>query len=203
MRSGGKGKPEGGASLLIVVMFSHTGMELAALGPAIMLTDSSAYLFFWLNVACTNLVASALAKDDAEEAFKSVSDTLWCGATIGVGICVDTCVHVPGPPYCAYGLRVPASCALHVPKAQGGLPRGTHRRTRISLGRAVPYAPRAAAGTPGRHERGAVLLRARRAGGPDAQGARDAGPCHNLPKDPPADAARAHPHHGAAGRVTL
>ena len=45
-----------------------------------MLTDSSAYLFFWLNVACTNLVASALAKDDAEEAFKSVSDTLWCGA---------------------------------------------------------------------------------------------------------------------------
>jgi len=62
------------------VVGASSSKELAALGPAIMLTDSSAYLFFWLNVACTNLVASALAKDDAEEAFKSVSDTLWCGA---------------------------------------------------------------------------------------------------------------------------
>ena len=63
------------------VVGASSSKELAALGPAIMLTDSSAYLFFWLNVACTNLVASAMAKDDAEEAFKSVSDALWCGAT--------------------------------------------------------------------------------------------------------------------------
>ena len=61
------------------VVGASSSKELAALGPAIMLTDSSAYLFFWLNVACTNLVASALAKDDAEEAFKSVSDTQGCG----------------------------------------------------------------------------------------------------------------------------
>ena len=70
------------------VVGASSSKELAALGPAIMLTDSSAYLFFWLNVACTNLVASALAKDDAEEAFKSVSDTLWCGAFIGVAMSV-------------------------------------------------------------------------------------------------------------------
>ena len=31
--------------------------------------------------------------------------------------CLDT--YVPGPPYCTYGLRVPASCELCVPAAQG------------------------------------------------------------------------------------
>ena len=31
--------------------------------------------------------------------------------------------YVPGPPYCTYGLRVPASCVLYVPEAQGSLPR--------------------------------------------------------------------------------
>ena len=35
--------------------------------------------------------------------------------------CADT--RVPEPPYCTYGRRVPASCVLHVPRAQGGLPR--------------------------------------------------------------------------------
>ena len=34
--------------------------------------------------------------------------------------------HVPGPPYCTYGLRVPASCVLYVPEAQGSSPRGGH-----------------------------------------------------------------------------
>ena len=34
--------------------------------------------------------------------------------------------YVPGPPYCTYGLRVPASCALYVPKAQGSLHRKGH-----------------------------------------------------------------------------
>jgi hypothetical protein len=44
--------------------------------------------------------------------------------------CADTCV--PEPRYCAYGLRVPASCVLHVPEARGSLPprrqakHGTH-----------------------------------------------------------------------------
>ena len=46
-----------------------------------------------------------------------------------------------GPPYCAYGLRVPASCVLYAPEAQGSLPQGQAllyvRRTRASLGRAA------------------------------------------------------------------
>ena len=66
------------------VVGASSSKELAALGPAIMLTDSSAYLFFWLNVACTNLVASALAKEDADEAFNAAT-------CIGCGACVATC----------------------------------------------------------------------------------------------------------------
>ena len=50
---------------------------------------------------------------------------------------------VPGPPYCTYGLRVPASRMLYVPKAQGSLPRAatavvSRYAVRTSLGRAVP-----------------------------------------------------------------
>ena len=30
--------------------------------------------------------------------------------------------YVPGPPYCTYGLRVPASCVMCVPVAQGSTP---------------------------------------------------------------------------------
>ena len=41
--------------------------------------------------------------------------------------CADTCV--PEPPYCTYGRGAPASCVLHVPRAQGGLPRGSTLRS--------------------------------------------------------------------------
>ena len=34
-----------------------------------------------------------------------------------VAVCVDT--YVSGPPCCTYGLRVPVSCVLYVPAAQG------------------------------------------------------------------------------------
>ena len=52
-------------------------------------------------------------------------------ATTTVSACVST--YVPGPPHCTYAVRVPASCVLYVPEAQG---------SRTSLGRAVPYVPR-------------------------------------------------------------
>ena len=44
--------------------------------------------------------------------------------------CVDACV--PGRPYCTYGLRVPASCVLCVPGAQGNLLQWPRRCTRIN-----------------------------------------------------------------------
>ena len=76
-------------------------------------------------------VAKALGRAPGELAASRVSDT-----------------YVPGPPYRAYGLRVPASCVRHVPKAQGSLPRRGGalyvHRTRTSLGRAARTAYRVA-----------------------------------------------------------
>ena len=60
------------------VVGSCSAAELAALGPATMLTDSAAYLFFWLNVATTSLFATALASGDSNEAYDTLSDALYC-----------------------------------------------------------------------------------------------------------------------------
>ena len=53
--------------------------------------------------------------------------------------------YAPAPPYCTYGPRVPASCVLHVPEAQGSLPRdlthGTYAARAPASG--VPYVPEA------------------------------------------------------------
>ena len=59
--------------------------------------------------------------------------------------CADT--YVPGPPFCTYGLRVPASCVLYVPEAQGSLPWGGHYCTYAVRVPApgVPYVPRTVA----------------------------------------------------------
>jgi len=68
----------------------------------------------------------------------------WAAALLGA----DT--YVPGPPYCTYRLRVPASCVLHVPEAQGSLPWAPLlyvRRPRTSLGRAVRSAYRGTTGS--------------------------------------------------------
>ena len=43
-------------------------------------------------------------------------------AAAAVASCADT--YVPGPPCRMYGVRVPASCVLYVPEAQGSLPSG-------------------------------------------------------------------------------
>ena len=57
---------------------------------------------------------------------------------------LNTCV--PGPPHCTYELRIPASCVLYVPEAQGSLPPGRHARyvrcTRTSLGHTMRTAYR-------------------------------------------------------------
>ena len=48
-------------------------------------------------------------------------------------------MYAPGPPYCTYGLRVPASCVLYVPEAQGSLPPGASTAVRTPY----TYQPRA------------------------------------------------------------
>ena len=48
-----------------VVGRSASSLELAALGPATMVGDSLSYLFSFLSVATTNLIATSLASEDA------------------------------------------------------------------------------------------------------------------------------------------
>ena len=48
-----------------------------------------------------------------------------------------------GPPCCAYGLRVPASYVLHVPTAQGSLPRAPTHCTSPLVRRALHVTPQA------------------------------------------------------------
>ena len=60
-------------------------------------------------------------------------------------------MYVSGPPYCTYGLRIPASCVLYVPEAQGSLPCGLTHCTYVVRVPAsgVPYVPRTVWCTPG------------------------------------------------------
>ena len=189
------------------VVGASSSMELAALGPAIMLTDSSAYLFFWLNVACTNLVASALARDDAEEAFKSVSDTLWCGATIGVRRDRRRCTHAPCLRTHTHRRHTAGTAAAEPPMPRTGRYTRAHALRACFTSAAPPSCGPATACdrrpatlcVAGRHERGALLLRADGARGAVPEGARDARPGDDLPADPTAHSARAHTNHGPAG----
>ena len=88
----------------------------------------------------------------------------------GRGGCADTCD--PVPPYCAYGLRVPASCVLHVPKARGSSARSptdsTYRGTPTSLRRAARTAYRVPCGAPQAGGRRPVRAERRE---PDEEGA--------------------------------
>ena len=69
--------------------------ELAALGPATMLSDSTAYIFFWLNVATTSLFASRLSSSSADDAYDVLSDALWVALACGAGLAVA--LHLFGP----------------------------------------------------------------------------------------------------------
>jgi putative MATE family efflux protein len=69
--------------------------ELAALGPATMLSDSTAYIFFWLNVATTSLFASRLSTSGADSAFDVLSDALWVALGCGLGLAIA--LHLFGP----------------------------------------------------------------------------------------------------------
>lgn len=76
------------------VVGSSSAAELAALGPATMLTDSSSYLFFWLNVATTNLFASSLAEGKPKEAYRMLSDALY--VAIACGVLLAACLATGG-----------------------------------------------------------------------------------------------------------
>ncbi|KAL3797541.1 hypothetical protein HJC23_009905 [Cyclotella cryptica] len=59
-------------------------VQLAALGPATMLCDSSMYLTFFIAMATTNKLANSFAKYDLEEQITTVSHVMAISLTVGI-----------------------------------------------------------------------------------------------------------------------
>jgi MatE len=65
------------------VVGQRNSLELAALGPATTLCDSLIYSAVFIAIATTNLLAAALADDDAKESQKVVAHALAIGLVAG------------------------------------------------------------------------------------------------------------------------
>ncbi|MFS8031336.1 putative multi antimicrobial extrusion protein [Helianthus anomalus] len=66
------------------VIGQSSSVELAALGPGTVLCDYMCYVFMFLSVATSNLVATSLAKQDKSEVQHQISTLLFVGLTCGV-----------------------------------------------------------------------------------------------------------------------
>lgn len=66
--------------------------ELAALGPACTLIDSSAYLFMFIATATTNLVATSLANNNFDQADQVYSEALVIAAICGAFLTATVCL---------------------------------------------------------------------------------------------------------------
>jgi putative MATE family efflux protein len=69
----------------VVGRFGST-VELASLAPAVLVADTSAYLFSFLTVATMSLVASALARERPAEGFEAVSNAQALALAIGLTV---------------------------------------------------------------------------------------------------------------------
>ncbi|XP_058730090.1 protein DETOXIFICATION 46, chloroplastic-like [Vicia villosa] len=65
------------------VIGQGSSIELAALGPATVVCDYMSYVFMFLSVATSNMVATALAKQDREEVQHHISVLLFIGLVCG------------------------------------------------------------------------------------------------------------------------
>ncbi|CAI8616897.1 unnamed protein product [Vicia faba] len=65
------------------VIGQGSSIELAALGPATVVCDYMSYVFMFLSVATSNMVATALAKQDREEVQHHISVLLFIGLACG------------------------------------------------------------------------------------------------------------------------
>ncbi|KAG0619294.1 hypothetical protein M758_4G129500 [Ceratodon purpureus] len=68
------------------VVGNSSSLELAALGPGTVLCDQFCYIFMFLSVATSNLVATALAQKNREEAAGHLSRLLFVSLACGVGM---------------------------------------------------------------------------------------------------------------------
>ena len=63
-------------------------VQLASLGPATMLCDSSIYLTFFIAMATTNKLATSFAKKDVEEQIATVSHVMAISLVVGACLCL-------------------------------------------------------------------------------------------------------------------
>ncbi|WJX51365.1 Protein DETOXIFICATION 46, chloroplastic [Trifolium repens] len=66
------------------VVGQGSSIELAALGPATVFCDYLSYTFMFLSIATSNMVATALARQDREEVQHHISVLLFIGLTCGL-----------------------------------------------------------------------------------------------------------------------
>ncbi|KAH7834382.1 hypothetical protein Vadar_015440 [Vaccinium darrowii] len=68
------------------VIGQGSSLELAALGPATVLCDYTSYVFMFLSIATSNMVATSLARQNKDEVQHQISILLFIGLTCGVGM---------------------------------------------------------------------------------------------------------------------
>lgn len=66
-----------------IVVGGVSTLQLAALGPATMVFDAAIYLCYFLAIATTNLLATAIAKDDTTEQQRVISQSLGVALLLG------------------------------------------------------------------------------------------------------------------------
>ncbi|GMP48154.1 hypothetical protein CsSME_00015607 [Camellia sinensis var. sinensis] len=66
------------------VIGQGSSLELAALGPGTVLCDNMSYVFMFLSIATSNMVATSLAKRDKKEVQHQISILLFVGLTCGI-----------------------------------------------------------------------------------------------------------------------
>ncbi|XP_062177879.1 protein DETOXIFICATION 46, chloroplastic-like [Alnus glutinosa] len=66
-----------------VVIGQGSSIELAALGPATVMCDNLSYVFMFLSIATSNMVATSLARKDKNEVQHHISNLLFIGFTCG------------------------------------------------------------------------------------------------------------------------
>lgn len=74
------------------VVGNNSSLELAALGPGTILCDQTCYVFMFLSIATSNLIATSLAQKDESGAAQHLSRLLFVAMTCGIGMFVLTTV---------------------------------------------------------------------------------------------------------------
>ena len=102
--------PSSGPNLSSVV-------QLAALGPATMLCDSSIYLTFFIAMATTNKLATSFAKKDVEEQITTISHVMAISLAVGAILCLIINIFGKGLLSSILG---PAGATVAVQTTRGG-----------------------------------------------------------------------------------